>query len=133
MTVSWNENHLPTILTKQKLKDIYNTDEFSLFYQAPPDTSFHYKEERFSGGKYSKVRLTKLDAGNATGEKLPIFIIGKSVKPRCFSGVKGLPCCYRVQNHSWMDGDLFIKLVREVNKKGASQDRKITLIIDNWL
>lgn len=72
-------------------------------------------------------------AGEATGEKLPLYVIRKPPKPRCFSGVKGLPCCYRVQNHSWMDGDLFIKLVREVNKKGASQDRKITLIIDNWL
>jgi len=30
-------------------------------------------------------------AANAEGEKLPMFVIGKSVKPRCFTGVINLP------------------------------------------
>ena len=46
------------------------------------------KVSHCSSGKHSKVRLTGLAAGNATGEKLPLFAIGKSAKPRCFSGVK---------------------------------------------
>ena len=68
-----------------------------LFYQALPEKSLHYKGERCSGGEHRKVRLNGLAAGYATGEKLPLFVIGKSAKPHCFSGVKSLPCCYRSQ------------------------------------
>ena len=35
MTASWNERLLPTILSKYKLEDIYNADEFGLFRQDP--------------------------------------------------------------------------------------------------
>ena len=37
MTTSWNETLLPTILSKYKLEDIYNADEFGLFYQPLPE------------------------------------------------------------------------------------------------
>ena len=97
MTTNWSETYLPTILSKYKLKDIYNADKFGLFNQALPEKSLHYKGERCSGGEHRKVRLNGLAAGYATGEKLPLFVIGKSAKPHCFSGVKSLPCYYRSQ------------------------------------
>ena len=81
MTTSWKETHLPTILSRYELKDIFNADEFGLSYQALPSKSMHFKNERCSGGKFSNVRLTCLAAANATGKKLPIFVIGKSAKP----------------------------------------------------
>ena len=112
MTASWSETYLPTILSKYKLKNIYNANEFGLFYQGLPDKSLHCKGERCSVGKHSKVRLTGMAAGNVTGEKVPLFVIGKSAKPHCFSGVKSLPCRYRFQKKSWMDGDLFIKWMK---------------------
>ena len=117
MIASWSETYFPTILSKYELKDIYNADEFGLFYQAFSNTSLHYKGERCSGGKHSKVRLIGLAAGNATGEKLPLFVIGKSAKLRCFSGVKSLPCRYRSQKKSWMDGDFFTEWVKELDRK----------------
>ena len=95
------------VISKYDLKDIYNTDEFGLFYQSLPDKSLRYTGERCSGGKHSKVRLTGLAAGKSTVEKLPLFVIRKSVKPRCFNGVKSLPYRHRSQKKSWMDGDLF--------------------------
>ena len=64
-------------------------------------------------------------------KKLPLFVIGKSAKTRCFSGVKSLPCCYRSQKKSWMDGDLFTEWVKELDRKFEAQDRKIALIVDN--
>ena len=88
MSASWSETYLPNILSKYELKDTCNADVFGLFCQALPNTSLHYKGECCSGGKHSKVRLTGLAYGNATGEKLPLFVVGKSAKPRCFSGVK---------------------------------------------
>ena len=112
MTASWSETYLPTILSKYRLKDIYNADEV-LFHQALPDKSFYYKGEHCSGGKHSRVILTGLAAGNATWEKLLLFVIRKSPKPRCFSAVKSLPCRYRSQKKSWMDGVWFTPMGKE--------------------
>ena len=36
-----------------------------------------------AGGKHSKISLTGLAAGNAYGEKLQMFVIGKTNKPKC--------------------------------------------------
>ena len=107
MTASWEETTLPTLLTNYELRDIYNADEFGLFYKALPSKSLHLKEEKCIGGKHSKERITGLAAANAEGEKLPMFVIGKSAKPRCFEGVLNLPCRYRAQKNSWMDSNLF--------------------------
>ena len=65
----------------------------------------HLKGERCSGGKYSKNRLTGLVCGNAVGEKLPLLVIGKSKKPRCFKDVSTLPCQYTNQKKSWMNSN----------------------------
>ena len=79
MTASWKLNYA--------LRDKFNADEFGLFYKALPDKSMHLKSEDCVGGKCSKVRLTGLAAASATGEKLLMFVLGKSKKPRCFNGV----------------------------------------------
>ena len=131
MTASWFETRLPTILSNYKLPDIYKADEFGLFFQALPSKSLHLKDEKCIGGTFSKVRLTGLAAANANGEKLPMFIIGKSKSPRCFKNLKQLPCRYRGQKKSWMDSDLFEEWVRELDRKFEQQNRKVVLIIDN--
>lgn len=109
--------------SKYKLKDICNVDEL-----VPPTKHFQisllHKGERCSGGKHSKVRLPRLATGKAMGEKLAMFVIGKFTKPRCFSGIKSLPCHYYAQKHSWMDGNLFTEWVKELH-------RKIAIIIAN--
>ena len=64
---SWEQTHLPTVLARYELRDTYTTDEFGLFYQQLPIKSFHLKGERCSRGKFSKVRLTGLTAGNGFG------------------------------------------------------------------
>ena len=42
-------------------KDIFNADEFGLFYKALPLESLHFRGKHCSGGKHSKVRLTDPD------------------------------------------------------------------------
>jgi len=131
MISSWNETTLPTILSDYKLEDIFNADEFGLFYQCLPDKTYHLKGEKCSGGKKSKVRFTGMATGSATGEKLPMFIIGKSKKPRCFKNVKHLPCEYKSKKKSWMNSEIFEEWVRKIDRKFRADDRKIALIIDN--
>ena len=131
MVASWFETILPTILSNYKLEDIFNADEFGLFYQCLPNKTLHLKSEKCSGGKNSKIRITGLAAANAVGDKLPMFLIRKSKTPRCFKNVSSLPCRYRSQKKSWMDSALFEEWVRELDVKFHKQSRKIALIIDN--
>ena len=91
----------------------------------------HFKNKRCSGGKFSKVRLTGLAAANAIGEKLLMFVIGKSMKPRCFKNVRNLPRRYHSQSKSWIDGNLFPEWVKQLNNEFVAEGRKIALIIDN--
>ena len=95
MTTPWNETTLPTLLSNYKLENIFNADEFGLFYMCLPNKTCLSQEKcPGGGGGNSKLRLTGMAAGSATGEKLPIFVIGKSKKPRCFKHIKQLPCTY---------------------------------------
>ena len=124
MTAPWQETTLPIILARYELKDIYNADEFGLFYQELPSKSLHFRGKRCAGGKHSKVRLIGMAASNALGEKLPMFVIGKYAKPRCFKHVRNLPCHYRSQKKkSWMDGKLFEEWLCELDRK---------FVMDGW-
>ena len=79
-------------MSRYELRDVYNTEEFGSFYQQLLTKTFHLNGERCAGGKFSKVCLTGLSAGNGVDEKLFMVIIGKAEKSRCFKGVKNLPC-----------------------------------------
>ena len=78
MVASWFETTLPTLLSNYKLEDVFNADEFGLFYQCLPNKTLHSKSEKCSGGKNSKTRITGLAAANSVDDKLPMFVIGKS-------------------------------------------------------
>ena len=70
--------------------------------------------------KLSKVRVTGMRAVNAVGDKILMSVIGKAQNPRCFKNVKFLPCRYR-HKKSWMDGVLFEKWVRELDRRFSSE------------
>ena len=132
MVAAWNETTLPTLLSNYSLEIVYSADEYGLFYQCLPNKSYQLKTVKCSGGKRSKIRITGLAAANAVGSKLPMFVIGKAKKPRCFKNIKTLPCRYRAQKKSWMDGVLFKEWVRDLNRKFEPEKRKVVLIIDNF-
>ena len=96
-----------------------------------PNKTYHFKSQTCSGGKNSKVRLTGMAAGNAIGEKRPMFVIGKSKTPRYFKHIKNLPCKYKSQKKSWMDSQIFEKWVRKLDQTFRMDERKIALLIDN--
>ena len=81
MVNAWSETSLPTLLSSYDLQDIYNADEFGLFYQCLPNKTYQLKSEKCYGGKLSKIRITGMAAANAMGNKLPMFIIGKAKNP----------------------------------------------------
>ena len=71
-------------------------------------------------------------AENAMGNKLPMFVIGKAKNPRCFKNFKFLPCCYRNQQKSWMDGKLFEEWLRDLDREFAFEARNVAFVIDSY-
>ena len=117
----WKEKTLQTILSNYQTTEIYNAEEFGKFYKALPKKTLHLKDERCTGGKHSKIRLTGLAAANMNGGKLLMFVIRKLNNPPCFKHVKILP---------WMDSQLFEELEREPDDQFDKENRKFALIID---
>ena len=71
-------------------------------------------------------------AANAMGDKLPMFVIGKAKNPLCLKNVKFLPCCYRNQQKSWMDGKLFEGWLRKLDRKFTFEGRNVAFVINNF-
>ena len=112
MTDEWRNQKLPSILSKYSPDDIYNADETGLFYQCLPNKTYTLKGEKASHGlKESKQRLTVLVATNMSGsDKVAPLIIGKSAKPRCFSGKK-IPFPYQSNSKAWMTGTIWTEWI----------------------
>ena len=132
MIAPWLETTLLTILSRYPLRDIFNAYAFGLFYQCVPNKTYHFKNEKCTGGEYRKIRLTGMTTGNVNGERPPTIVIGKSKTQRYFKDVKNVPCRYRAQPKSWILSELFEKAVKEIDRNFGAQKREIALIIDNY-
>jgi hypothetical protein len=96
------------VLARFPPRDRFNADEGALLGFNIPDRGM--ATMTLSGVKKSKERITILFACNADGsEKLPLFFIGKSAKPRCFNRKSGkeLGFYYRNNKKAWMTAVLF--------------------------
>ena len=71
------------------LHQILNSDESGLFFRLLPDcTLAACFEKSVSGLKQSKDWVTLNFCSNASGTiKMPIHLIGKAKRPRCFKGI----------------------------------------------
>ena len=127
MTAPWANTTLTTILSCYPLENIFNADKFGLLCQYLPNKTLHLKGEKCSGGKCSKIHFT----GLAAGKRLPMFVIGKANKQRCFQGVRNLPCRYCSQRKICTKAEPFQEWVRQLERKFSAANRKIDLIIDN--
>ena len=57
MTTPWKETTLHTILSRYNLDEIYNADEFGLFFCMQPNKSLHLRSEACAGGNTVKLVL----------------------------------------------------------------------------
>ena len=116
------------------MKDRFNADETGFMWKATPTQTLNLRGEKCTGGKRSKDRVTVLVACNQDGtEKLPLLVIGKYARPRCFrnSNMNLLPVTYESQRKAWMDNILFEKWVRQVDRRTRVANRHIMLLLDN--
>ena len=107
------ERILPAIFSLYLLQNISNPNEFGLFYQCVPNKTYYFKNE-------------KMAVGNVNGERLPMFVIGKSMTPTWFKGVKNTPYRYRAQPKSWISSELFEEWVKEIDRNIGAQKRRLS-------
>nr|XP_024218404.1 jerky protein homolog-like [Halyomorpha halys] len=133
------------ILVNEELstEQVYNLDETGLNFKMLPNKTLAAKNNKnIVGYKLAKERLTLALCSNGSGtHKLPLFVIGKSRKPRAFkniSNLSALPVHYRAQKSAWMDRELFSEwfnnvFVPEVANylKDKNLPQKAILLLDN--
>jgi hypothetical protein len=128
----WKQRKLASILRRYDPSDVFNADETGLYWRLLPDKTHALSGDACTGGKKSKERVTVLVCANMTGcEKIPLLVIGKFKKPRCFRGVSCLPTKYEASPKAWMTSLLFEKWLREWDAKNTKEKRKIALFVDN--
>uniref|UniRef100_A0A8C4SEN5 HTH CENPB-type domain-containing protein n=1 Tax=Erpetoichthys calabaricus TaxID=27687 RepID=A0A8C4SEN5_ERPCA len=132
MTANWFQSTLPSILEEYEAKDVFNADETGLFYRCLPNKTLSFKGQSCSGGKLSKERITVLVDCNSDGsEKLPLFVIGKSLKAQCFKNVRTLPVEYTANKKAWMVATMFTDWIVKLDERFLREKRKVAMIIDN--
>ena len=115
---------------------IFNADQTGLFYQCLPSRTYTTKRDNTLRGvkpMASKTRITLMTATSCAGVKLPLFAVGKSMKPRCFKGRK--PAIrYMNQQNAWFDtliANLWVRIFLKWKKKMYGDHCKVVLILDN--
>ena len=101
------ENCCSSLIRREYLDvDIFNADETGLFWRMLPDTTHVLKGQTCAGGKRAKNRITVLVGTSAMGEKLPLLVIGRYAKPRCFKN-SSPPIKYVSNKKAWMTAEIF--------------------------
>ncbi|UYV71196.1 hypothetical protein LAZ67_8002131 [Cordylochernes scorpioides] len=127
----WKEK-ISSFLDKYSPSNIYNIDESGLFYKCLPDKTLTFKGDTCSGTKWSKERITFLAGTNMDGsDKLPLLVIGKYAKPRCFRKEKNLSTHYEANKTAWMTAVIFKKYLHYLDEYFGSENKKVLLILDN--
>ena len=105
-------------------------DETGLFYRLEADYSLATKQ--LEGRKKDKEQITIIVYCNGDGsDKVPLWVIGKYAKPRCFKNVNmnNLNCEYRFNKKAWMTGLFFQEYCHWFDKR--MNGRKVLLLVDN--
>ena len=120
--------------------DVYNADETEINWRALPKKSLAARKEATAPGfKTSKERITGMVCANTSGNHiLPLLVIGKAKKPRCFKNVVCFPTTYKSQKSAWMNSQVFIDwytndFIPQVKRQREQEGRngKVLLVLDN--
>jgi len=107
------KNNFQKIIEKENLHlyQIFNADETGVNFKMMPKKTLTEKSQAAPVGiKQNKDRVTVMVCSNADGSlKLPLFVIGKSAKPRAIKDISKslLPVYYTHQKSAWMSNAIF--------------------------
>ena len=94
-----------------KREHLYNADQTGLFYNKMPNRMYLNSNRRklVKGVKQmkSKDRVTLMVCTSADGQKQPLAVIGKAMKPHCFALCDNKPPLpYKSQKNAWFDKNI---------------------------
>ena len=114
------------------LNDIFNAEEFGLFYQAASIRTIG--PARLDGRKVRKERLIFLVCAKADGtDKHPLMVIGRSKHPRCFGSLGPIKRGFDYSSNSkaWMSSELIFEWLHRFDSYiGITNGRKALLLLD---
>ena len=88
-TDDWQRNTLPLLLKEYKAEEIFYTDKTGLFFECLPEKNPGFQSSKVRRWEdVQRERATVLVTAGMTGEKLPLFVIGKYANPACLKGLK---------------------------------------------
>uniref|UniRef100_H3AZQ1 DDE-1 domain-containing protein n=1 Tax=Latimeria chalumnae TaxID=7897 RepID=H3AZQ1_LATCH len=129
---SWVKNMLPSLLKDFDPDCVCNYDEMGLFFRAMPGGMHAIKNEKVSGSKTAKDRLTVFLCSNATGiDKFEPLVIGRHKNPQCFKNLKHFPTLYDSSSNACMTGTIFKKWLIKFNAHIRKKKKKTILFCDN--
>lgn len=121
---------LPSLIIGYEVKDIANCDETALFFRPIPQKSIALKDEKCSGGKLSKERLSVLLCAFADGKFEKPLVIGKSLNPRSFKNLNKaeLPVHWFGNRNAWMTTTIMECWLKQFNQRMKRQNRKDSVV-----
>ena len=124
---------LRNIISEYAQKDVWNCDEFTLYYRMAPCYTIGPCPIR--GKKKDKTRVIFLACTNSSGtEKFPLFVVGSAARPRCFVGINQAQTgfIYGNSQKACMNQCLFTKWLRQFYQYIIRfLGRKVLLLADN--
>ena len=105
----WKKNVLHPMMEEFNVppERCYNADQTGLFYQKLPNTLYVDKDTKKKPGgskqMKSKERITLMVCTAASGDKVPLAMVGKAKKPECFKMCTGHipPMAYTHSSKGW--------------------------------
>lgn len=133
---------LPSV--HESIKDVkrsclYNGDEAPFRWRWIPSKGVFWKYESvkdIKGRKIRKERITVFPVVSADGEHFILILIGKAVKPACFTKQNPCPsyCKYYSQSSAWMSyeifEDVFFNVFVPAVRKWHSSETRVVLLVD---
>ncbi|KAJ8880456.1 hypothetical protein PR048_016926 [Dryococelus australis] len=113
--------------------DLYFTDENGINWKSFPRKSLAYRREMaVSGFKVSKEMTGMVYANPSCTHALPVLVIRKSKKPKCFKNTQ-LPATYRPQKSTLMNSDISTDWCKSMfmPNKQEHKEHEVLLLIDN--
>lgn len=117
-----------------KPEDVYNCDETGLYWKMTLDRGL--ATQQTSGTKKDKARISAHFCCNAdSSDKLPIWFIGKTAKPRCFRAagvnIAALNCLWKSNGKAWMTSTIIIEWLHWF-LRWIGRERRVLLVMDNF-
>ncbi len=106
-------------------------DKTGLFYRMQADNSLATRQ--LEGRKQNKEHITITICCNTDKfDKLPLWIISKSFRPRCFKNINidNFDCKYHANKNAWMTHNVFKLWLMAFDQR--MDGRKVILLLNNY-